>query len=114
MNCYHTDTIKTGKETGTPNSLFLAYWPSSVAHTYNRSQKYLRKIENRQKTWFFPPHIKCLIFNGKPKEAWKRVWSRSLGSRPLRTSGFNEFKGFNANFIMKQQEIFSSKSPFSY
>ena len=54
--------------------------------------KVFEKNRKSAKSLDFFYRIKCLIFNRKLKEAWKRVWSRSLGSRPLRTSGFNEFE----------------------
>ena len=69
---------------------YKARLPLSV--NYNPFHKSFRQMENRPNIPSFFCGINCVIFNGKPKEAWKRVWSRSLGYRPLRTSGFNELE----------------------
>ena len=53
----------------------------------------MRQTQIRQKTRFFLSPQKVLNFNEKPKEAWERIWSRGQGTRPLRTTGFNEFDG---------------------
>ena len=56
--------------------------------SYNPSQKCLRFYEVQRKIHFSRACLKSLISTGKSNGVKIRIWSKSLGTRLLRTTGF--------------------------
>ena len=56
----------------------------------NLVHKYLRKCETQASFRYFQWRKKVLISSGKSNDVKIRIWSMSLGTRLLRTTGFIE------------------------
>ena len=66
------------------------YYVLIIRNFYNRGHKYLRKCETRESVRYFYRHKNVLISSGKLNGVKIRIWSKSLSTRLLRTTGFIE------------------------